>query len=653
MKTQENRRILIVDDNPDIHADFRKILARGDRSADNALDALERQMLGEPATSTAQDSYELAHAHQGQEALEMVRTAVSTGAPFFAIFVDMRMPPGWDGLRTIQEIRQIETEATIVICTAYTDHSWDNIVAQVKSVDKLLILKKPFDPVEVLSLAKSLKERWALMQLAKWRTEELEHLVALRTGELEAERAKDKVRMEELEVIVSERTGQLRLMAMNDALTGLPNRVQFYDRLLAAISRKQANPNHHYAVMFLDFDRFKVINDSLGHECGDMLLRGISERLGLLVDDGHVVARGSSPLAIAARLGGDEFCILIEGFNDETIVLKTAERALELLSRPYELAGHQVTSSASIGITFSRFGYRSAEDVLRDADTAMYSAKAAGRGKAVVFDPSMHERAMRRLVLENDLRHAIDRGELCVWFQPIVSLESRSAVGAEALLRWQHPQHGMISPGDFIPLAEETGLIVPIGTWVFEQVARQLCEFPQLRYMSVNVSRRQMAERKFIQSLDDVLRRVDVDPARIAVEITESALTDDPETARRAITEIRKRGMRVLLDDFGTGLSSLGSLRRFDLDGIKLDRSFLDEHIFSRKTAAIVHSSVTLARDLDMQLIAEGVEAIEQVALLQALSCDLAQGFIFSRPIPLADLARALQTELVELRAAA
>ena len=565
----------------------------------------------------------------------------------------MRMPPGWDGLKTIQEIRKIDSDATIVICTAYSDHSWEHIAQQVKSLDKLLILKKPFDPVEAQSLARSLRERWALLQQARMRTNELEKLVAVRTGELEVERSKDKRRMVELEVVVAARTAELRKLALNDRLTGLPNRVQFYDRLLEAIAKQQQKPDYQYAVMFIDFDRFKVINDSLGHEYGDKLLSAISERLSLIIAAPDLVARGSSPLSLAARLGGDEFCVLMEGFSDEKTVLATAEHVLSMLAKPYDLDGRQVSSTSSIGITFSRIGYRSAEDVLRDADTAMYAAKAGGRGKAIVFDPSMHERAMRRLVLENDLRHAIERDELCVWYQPIVSLESRIPVGAEALLRWRHPKHGLISPADFIPLAEETGLIVSIGAWVFEQTCHQLSRFPQLRYMSVNVSRRQLSEPEFIAPFDDALTRIRVDPKRLVCEITETALTSEPDAARRSIGQMRERGIAVFLDDFGTGLSSLGSLRRFTFDGIKLDRSFLDQQVFSRHTAAVIHSAITLARDLDMQLIAEGVEFLEQVAMLQALNCEVAQGYLFSRPVPVADLAATLQGDVWVRRAAA
>lgn len=642
MNDSQNSRILVIDDNMDIHADFRKILANKSATP-HALDALEQMMLGVSAAADAEAGFELTHAHQGEEGFKLFHQAKEQGRPFFAAFVDMRMPPGWDGLQTIREIRKVDGDATIVVCTAYSDHSWEQIADEVKQLDKLLILKKPFDPVELQSMARSLSERWALLKQSQIRTVELQNLVAVRTKELEVERAKDKLRMQELEVIVAQRTSELRTQAMNDKLTGLPNRVQFYDRLLTAIATQQKDSTRQYAVMFIDFDRFKVVNDSLGHEYGDRLLKSIAERLSLAVSSPDLVARSSSPLALAARLGGDEFCILMEGFANEQEVLCTAERVLSVLARPYDLNGHQVTSTASIGITFSRAGYRHAEDVLRDADTAMYSAKSLGRGKAVVFDHSMHERAMRRLVLENDLRHAIDRGELSVWYQPIVSLNTRKVLGAEALLRWQHPKHGMITPADFIPLAEETGLIVPIGAWVFEQAAIQLERLPSLQYISVNVSHHQLGDPDFIKPIREILSRRGVNPLRLIAEITETALTSDPASAHRSIKQLRDCGMRVFLDDFGTGYSSLGSLRRFSVDGIKLDRSFLDESVFTRRSAAVIHSAIMLAMDLEIELIAEGVESIEQVAMLQALACDRAQGYLFSRPVPVSDFQLVIQ----------
>ncbi len=414
-----SNRILVIDDNPDIHADFRKVLCPHVADSDE-LDALEVVMLGAVDRCEDEQVFDLTHAHQGEEGFDCFRKAKEDGDPFFVAFVDMRMPPGWDGFKTIQAIRTVDEEATIVVCTAYSDYSWEDIAKQCKSIDKLLFLKKPFDSVELTSMAKSLHERWALQKLAQLRTEELQRLVRLRTSELEAEHAKDKVRLDQLEFIVAERTADLRKLAFTDTLTGLPNRIEFYDRLLDAMAKHKDDPSHEYAVLFLDFDGFKTVNDSLGHESGDLILQLIGARLETAVTGPHFVARNSSPMALAARLGGDEFCILLDGYGSDAQVMELVDHLRLELGHPYDLQGTIVTITASIGITFSRFGYETAEDVLRDADTAMYSAKARGRGMAVVFEQTMHEHVARRMVLENDLHRALDNQQLVVRYQPIV-----------------------------------------------------------------------------------------------------------------------------------------------------------------------------------------------------------------------------------------
>ncbi|MBX2852919.1 MAG: EAL domain-containing protein [Phycisphaeraceae bacterium] len=637
-----SNRILVIDDSPAIHEDFQKILGSGAANTDE-LDAMEAMMLGgEEEAEAAEMSFELTHAHQGEEGYNCYRQAKEAGDPFFMVFVDMRMPPGWDGLQTIKAIRQIDDEAAIVVCTAYSDHSWEEIAEQCNNFDKLLILKKPFDPIEVTSLAKSLHERWELQMQARLRTDELERLVRLRTSELEIELAKDKDRMDQLEQAVAERTAELRKLAFTDKLTGLPNRVQFHDVLIDAVAANQRDPGHAYAVMFIDFDGFKTVNDSLGHDSGDLLIQQIGGRLKGAMEGKDFIARDISPLALAARLGGDEFCVLIDGYQDESEVMASAHALLEAFKQPYDIGGTVINSSASIGVTLSRFNYDSAEDVLRDADTAMYAAKAGGRGMAMLFEESMHESAKLQMALKNDMHLAMDEDQLAVWYQPIVSLESQHAIGAEALLRWMHPEYGMVSPMDFIPIAEESGLICEMGAWVLEQVCLQLARFPKLKYMSFNVSRYQFADPTFIDRFDQVIARTGVDPGRLVAEVTESSMNQDAAVAAQCIKQMRNSGMRVYLDDFGTGLSSLGALRNLTVDGIKLDRSFLDDTVFSRRAAAIIDSAVTLANDLDMQLIVEGVESVEQVAMLQSLRCPAAQGYLFSRPVPEADLSQLL-----------
>lgn len=637
MTSQSNNRVLIIDDSHDIHDDFNRILATRAKTT-GVLDELEKSLLGDDAPKTSsntQDGFEVTHAFQGEEGLKLIMQANERGTPFAAVFVDMRMPPGWDGLQTIREIRKVDKDTALVVCTAFSDHALQDIAAEVKELDKLLVLKKPFETVEVLSIAQSLRERWRLVQKTRNHMDELEEVIRNRTTELQVERAKDKIRLEKLEEIVEQRTADLRQAAMFDRLTGLPNRTTFYEQLHEAMRRKREKPDHQFAVMFVDFDRFKVINDSLGHEYGDKLLVAIGQRLSDALRPTDTVARVDSSLA--ARLGGDEFCILIEAFKDRSHVCKVAERLLKALSVPYKLSGREVNSTASIGLTFSDCGYENAEDIMRDADIAMYRAKMLGKAQFVVFDPSMHAEVFKRMTLEHDLRAAIDRDELYLQFQPITSLLTGETTGVEALVRWRHPERGVVPPSDFIPLAEETGAIHALGELVLRHTCKQLQSWSAQpstrdRYIAINVSSKQLCDDLFADRFRTIISQNGTDVSRLVVEVTESALAQDPEKADRAIHALQELGVKVYIDDFGTGHSTLSILRHFPVDGLKLDRSFLDKSVASRRSAAVIHSVITLARDLGIKLVCEGVELLEQVALLQTLGCDEAQGFLFSPP---------------------
>lgn len=446
---------------------------------------------------------------------------------------------------------------------------------------------------------------------------------------------RERERVTTLAAEVEARTIELKRAAMTDKLTGLPNRTMFFERLQKAIQQTthsvRTGTPRNYAVLFIDFDRFKIINDSLGHSAGDQLLVMVGERL-------RAALTPFDNRSVAARLGGDEFAVLVERLRDSEEASEIAQRLLDVFAAPYILEGREVSSSASVGITLSDMGYQRAEDVLRDADAAMYRSKAGGRARYTLFDPMMYEDAVKRLALENDLRGALQRDEFTLHFQPIVSMAEGDIVGAECLLRWRHPTRGLISPGEFIPLAEESGLIVDIGMWAIEQACLHLNRWDGTRghrmgYLSVNLSPRQMLEESFITELDRVIRRTGVERKRLVIEMTESALMRDAAAAERTLTGIRGLGAKVYMDDFGAGMSSLGSIRQFPLDGIKLDRSFLDDSVTSRRAAAVLHCAATLARDLEIEVVAEGVECLEQVALLQAMGFERAQGYLFSRPL--------------------
>lgn len=421
---------------------------------------------------------------------------------------------------------------------------------------------------------------------------------------------------------------QLIFDALHDALTGLPNRVLFMDRLAHVVDREKRKSKELFAVIFLDMDRFKVLNDSLGHAAGDKMLVAISKRLGESFRPGDTVA----------RLGGDEFAILLEDLKDKDEALQISERVLKKLRKSFNLDGQEVFTTASLGITFSSMGYDNPENFLRDADIAMYQAKANGCNGYKVFDKGMYDNAVARMQMETDLRQAVKQKEFVIHYQPIVSMSTGKITGVEALIRWQHPKHGILQPLEFISTAEETGLISTIGEWVISEAAHQLSIWhkklpsnPPLT-VSVNISSRQLLP-DLATHIEAVLRETGLDPGSLILEITESILMDSAEIIAPLLIQLKGLGVKLHIDDFGTGYSSLSYLHRFPIDVLKIDRSFVSRIGSNGDNLEIIKAITTLAHSLDMQVIAEGVETEEQVKRLKELKCEFMQGFFYSKPL--------------------
>jgi diguanylate cyclase (GGDEF)-like protein/PAS domain S-box-containing protein len=421
---------------------------------------------------------------------------------------------------------------------------------------------------------------------------------------------------------------QLLHNAFHDVLTGLPNRALFMDRLKRSLNRAKYRPDYLFAALFLDLDRFKVINDSLGHQVGDELLIGIARRLEKCMRPGDMIA----------RLGGDEFAVIIDNLKSTDDAIQAADRLHQEMTVPYLLSGREVYASASIGVALSQSHHENAQDFLRAADTAMYHAKSRGRGCVELFDTEMHARAMGQLQIETDLRRALQREEFRIFYQPIVSTESRQVRGFEALVRWEHPEQGLLSPIRFMQVAEETGLVVPLDQWVLRDSCRQLREWQQefpmnpLLSVSVNLSGKQFAHPDLCDKVRAILDETGIIPLSVKLEITESSLVENPDAAAQILRQLKELGVRISLDDFGTGYSSLSYLHRFPIDVLKIDRSFVNRMSVS-KNSEIVRTIITLAINLGMEVIAEGVETEEQVAQLAGMHCDYVQGYLFSPPM--------------------
>lgn len=739
-------RIIIIDDNPAIHQDFRKVLTDNENS--QVFDQLDEELFGKNNSANHGNLlpyFEIDTAEQGREGVEKIKNALEQGRPYALAFVDIRMPPGWDGLETIMRIWQIDKDIQIVICTAYSDYSSEETVQKLGVSDNLLILKKPFDKIAVRQLACALTRKWllakesknhtlSLQQIVNERTESLQHSLSLLRATIESSSngilvvdlsgkivdynqqfinlwdapksvleskdanllfefmlgrlQKSKEYLEKINHLnkhiddtslnllkfkkrekiiecysqphrvhttivgrvwsfrdITERAfleQKLEHQATHDSLTDLPNRVLLIDRIqqtiASAIRRKE-----HFAIFFLDLDRFKLINDSLSHKVGDELLFAVAKRL-------STVLRKEDTLA---RLGGDEFVMIIPELAKNENVVNVAQKVLTSFDQPFHVAGREISISTSIGISLYPNDGKKVSTLLKNADLAMYNAKEHGGNQFKFYIPKLNQELSKRLQQESELRKALANHEFFLLYQPQFDIKKNNLIGVEALLRWRHPQKGIILPLDFIPVAEESGLIIPIGEWVIHEVCNQLKTWQKnnlpLVRVSINVTTQQLKQVNFATTLEKILKQHGVNPKYLEIEITENVIITHVEI-QQMIQEIKKIGVKIVLDDFGTGNSSLNYLKKLHFDRLKIDQSFVQNIAKSRSDEVIIEAIIAMARSFNFKVLAEGVENQKQINFLKEKNCDGIQGFLFSGPVPPDKITRILDKKAAENR---
>lgn len=558
------------------------------------------------STMLTAKGYTVRKAINGQMTLKVVQTL-----PPDLILLDIMMPD-MDGYQVCQELKDNpETAAIPIIFLSALDDVLDKVKAfAVGGVDYIM---KPFQIEEVLvRVHNQLALKAAQQEICQLNTQ-LEERVQERTQQL---------------LVANE---QLREMATYDGLTGLVNRSEFMVQLKQSLYRTKIDSSYQFAVLFLDCDRFKVVNDSLGHLVGDELLKQIAHSLRSIIRQQDLLA----------RLGGDEFAILLSTIRDLNQAIEVAERIITILKQPFRCNGYELFINLSIGIVLSLPNYEQPEHILRDADTAMYRAKNLGRGQYQVFTPTMYQAAHQLLKIETDLHRAVKQQEFVVYYQPIIKLNTGKIAGFEALVRWLHPQQGLIPPGSFLPVAEETGLICFIGSLVMEQACNQLSQWHQQGFEALkiylNLAAQQLSQASLFEEIERILAQTQLDPRSIELEITESSMIQNLPSTQLLIKQLTKRGIQFSIDDFGTGYSSLSQLKNFPVNTLKIDRSFINNLDGTTTNLDLVPIILSIAQVMNLDVVAEGIETIEQLAQLRELGCDFGQGFLFSKPLKAED----------------
>jgi len=621
----QNNRILIVDDNKSIHDDFRKVLATVESLENQEVNDLEAELFGDDNESSNADInyeqiYSIDSAFQGQEALSMIQKAEEEGKPYSMAFMDVRMPPGWDGVETISRIWMKFPYIEMVLCTAYSDYSWDEIIQKLGTTDKLLFLRKPFDAIAVQQMAITLVRKWNLGQKARDYVRELEKEVHNRTIQLKKLLSELEEKNDDLKV----KNEELTYLSLHDSLTKLPNRALYNDRLLKALqmANREKEP---FAVLLVDVDSFKQINDNFGHLTGDAVLFEVGERLSVLLRTSDTVA----------RLGGDEFALILPKANVEVqkVIL---EKIVEAFKAEFTFAENNLHISVSVGIAVYPEHGESSGELLRHADIAMYDAKRSEEGYAF-FDAEKASMKEAKEKLLSDLKYAVDGNELRLHFQPIIDANTKQIVCLEALTRWEHPEKGLLAPNEFIALAENKGLIQELTMWVFDVAFSQCAEWHKQGFelkIAVNISPKNFLDPELPAKLDSLLRTWNLDPKWIVLEITENITITQPKKALQIITSLDDMGVCISIDDFGTGYSSLAHLKTLPVKELKIDKSFVMNMDNDHYNRLIVESTINLGQALGVNVVAEGVENEAIFELLNQLGCNYMQGFHLARPQP-------------------
>lgn len=592
-------RILIVDDAEIMHEIFCDVLAP---QVDDGIELADR--------------FILSHAHDGLEAVQLAAAAMESSEGFAVAFVDYRLGSGPDGPEVIRQIWQQDPLVQIVLCSAYDDNCWDTATSDLPHRDRLLFLKKPFHPDEILQLAISLSCRWS-------QTLKINEQIWRMQREVD-----QRLQVE----------ANLRRMAEHDALTKLPNRSVLLDRLQAIVQARKTGRESIDAVLFMDLDNFKIINDSLGHDAGDELLNQVASRLKTCVRSGNSDRRGRGE---TVRLGGDEFVVLLEQLNKHTDAITVARRIVDRIAEPFTIGDRSVTVGSSVGVAFIDAEVKTPNEVLKNADTAMYRAKLGGKGRVAIFDSGMNQDVNARLEMESALRASLEHDQLNILYQPIVDLKTGQITSAEALLRWTMSDGRVIPPSRFIPLAEEIGLITEIGYWTVNRAIDQILEIDQailghdirLPNLSINISHIQLAEPDFERRLAQIVDVKHFPRHRLKLEINEAIAMRKPLETAACLKRLHDAGFGIFMDDFGTGHSSLACFHQFHIESVKIDRAFVGSIAHNESHQAIVEAVIQLAHSLKASVIAEGLETSEQIRQIRALGCDLGQGYYFSSPI--------------------